>query len=32
MPGITDLKNIRRFLRGEDLIDPLNLSMYDRAS
>ena len=30
--GDHGLKNIRRFLRGEDLIDPLNLGMYDRAS
>ena len=30
--GDHGLKNIRRFLRGEDPIDPLNLGMYDRAS
>lgn len=30
--GDHGLKNIRRFLRGEDLIDPLDPSMYDRAS
>ena len=30
--GDHGLKNLRRYLRGEDPIDPLDLSMYDRAS
>ena len=30
--GDHGLKNLRRYIRGEDPIDPLDLSMYDRAS
>ncbi|MBC9868949.1 MAG: hypothetical protein F7O42_13940 [Opitutae bacterium] len=30
--GDHGLENIRRFLRGEDLIDPIDLGMYDRAT
>ena len=30
--GDHGLRNLRRYLRGEDVVDPLNLSMYDRAS